>query len=141
TPLLKYSSARTAVRSSSEAIELMGGNGYIEDWPLARLYRDAQVLPVWEGTTNILVLDTLRALKKEGCAEAFFSFLEKNCLDDRVKKALTELKETLPQLLSSSGQSEEVWSRPWCDQAVRVIQACLLLSSASDERSQLIAEH
>src|SRR5260221_2327213 len=66
TPLLKYSTARSAVKAASEAIELLGGNGYIEDWPLTRLFRDAQVLPVWEGTTNILVLDALRAIKKDG---------------------------------------------------------------------------
>jgi hypothetical protein len=46
-------------------MELIGGNGYIEDWVMPRLLRDAQVLPIWEGTTNILVLDTLRVAKKE----------------------------------------------------------------------------
>ncbi len=46
-------------------MELIGGNGYIEESPMPRLLRDAQVLPIWEGTTNILVLDALRVARKE----------------------------------------------------------------------------
>jgi hypothetical protein len=46
----------------SEVIEAFGGAGYVEDTGLPQLLRDAQVLPIWEGTTNVLSLDTLRAL-------------------------------------------------------------------------------
>jgi hypothetical protein len=46
-------------------MEALGGNGYIEDWPMAKVLRDAQVLPIWEGTTNVLALDTLRALSAD----------------------------------------------------------------------------
>ena len=49
-------------RGDSEAIEACGGAGYIEDTGLPRILADAQVLPIWEGTTNVLSLDTLRAL-------------------------------------------------------------------------------
>ncbi len=49
-------------------MELVGGNGYIEESPLPRMLRDAQVLPIWEGTTNVLVLDFLRVARKEGGA-------------------------------------------------------------------------
>ena len=56
---------KLAVSCVSEAMELVGGNGYIEDWVMPRLLRDAQVLPIWEGTTNIVVLDALRVAKKE----------------------------------------------------------------------------
>jgi alkylation response protein AidB-like acyl-CoA dehydrogenase len=70
TPLLKYTTAKLAVWAASEGIELMGGNGYIEDSVMPRLLRDAQVLPVWEGTTNILVLDSLRACARDGAGEA-----------------------------------------------------------------------
>jgi acyl-CoA dehydrogenase len=65
TPLLKLQTARLAVRAASEAVELIGGNGYIEECVTARFFRDAQVLPVWEGTTNILYLDALRWIVKE----------------------------------------------------------------------------
>ncbi len=50
---------------ASEALEAFGGAGYIEDTGLPQLLRDAQVLPIWEGTTNVLSLDTLRAMAKE----------------------------------------------------------------------------
>jgi acyl-CoA dehydrogenase len=53
-------------RCASEAIESFGGAGYVEDTGLPRLMADAQVLPIWEGTTNVLSLDTLRALAKGG---------------------------------------------------------------------------
>jgi acyl-CoA dehydrogenase len=46
----------------SEVLECFGGAGYVEDTGLPALLRDAQVLPIWEGTTNVLSLDTLRAL-------------------------------------------------------------------------------
>jgi alkylation response protein AidB-like acyl-CoA dehydrogenase len=64
-PIAKAVTGKIAVPCVSEAMELIGGNGYIEDWVMPRLLRDAQVLPIWEGTTNILVLDTLRVARKE----------------------------------------------------------------------------
>jgi len=45
-------------------MELMGGNGYIEDFVMPKLLRDVNVLPIWEGSGNIIVLDMLRASKK-----------------------------------------------------------------------------
>lgn len=65
TPIAKLITAKFAVRACSEAIELRGGNGYIEDFDTPRMLRDAQVLPIWEGTTNVLVLDTVRSMRKE----------------------------------------------------------------------------
>jgi alkylation response protein AidB-like acyl-CoA dehydrogenase len=66
TPLVKYTTARAAVQATLEAMEILGGDGYCENFVTARLLRDAQVLPIWEGTTNILVLDALRAISREG---------------------------------------------------------------------------
>jgi alkylation response protein AidB-like acyl-CoA dehydrogenase len=144
-PLAKYSSARLAVRSASEALELHGGNGYIEDWPLARFYRDAQVLPVWEGTTNILVLDAIRAIIKQGCHEAFFNFVERANVCQEISDATKELKQKLKELLgdtsSNSSAHESYLTRHWCDRAVQIFQATLLMQNASDERAQLAAEN
>lgn len=64
-PLVKAATGKLAVPCVSEAMELVGGNGYIEESPLPRLLRDAQVLPIWEGTTNVLVLDAFRVARKE----------------------------------------------------------------------------
>ncbi len=70
TPLAKLTTGKQAVAVASEALECFGGAGYVEDTGLPRLLRDAQVLPIWEGTTNVLALDLLRALGAEGAQEA-----------------------------------------------------------------------
>ena len=69
TPIVKLTTAKQAVAVASEVLEAFGGAGYIEDTGLPRLLRDAQVLPIWEGTTNVLSLDLLRALAKTGSLE------------------------------------------------------------------------
>jgi acyl-CoA dehydrogenase len=61
-PLAKLVTGKLAVASASEYLECFGGAGYVEDTGLPRLLRDAQVLPIWEGTTNVLSVDVLRAL-------------------------------------------------------------------------------
>ncbi|HEY8086879.1 MAG TPA: acyl-CoA dehydrogenase family protein [Polyangiaceae bacterium] len=66
TPIVKATTAKQAVAVTSEALESFGGAGYVEDTGLPRLLRDAQVLPIWEGTTNVLSLDLMRALGKAG---------------------------------------------------------------------------
>ncbi|WP_420127691.1 acyl-CoA dehydrogenase family protein [Longimicrobium sp.] len=66
TPLAKLTTARQAVAVASEVVEAFGGAGYVEDTGIPTLLRDAQVLSIWEGTTNVLSLDTLRALESAG---------------------------------------------------------------------------
>ncbi len=70
TPITKLTTGKQAVAIASEAIESFGGAGYVEDTGLPRLLADAQVLPIWEGTTNVLSLDTLRALAADGAFDA-----------------------------------------------------------------------
>src|SRR5271166_4406712 len=62
TALAKYLTAEWAISASRAALELIGGNGYTSDYPVARLLRDAQVLTVWEGPANIQALELLRML-------------------------------------------------------------------------------
>ena len=64
-PVAKLVTGKQAVAHASEVLESFGGAGYIEDTGLPALLRDAQVLPIWEGTTNVLSLDLLRALGGE----------------------------------------------------------------------------
>ena len=66
TPLAKLLTAKQAVAVTSEALEGFGGAGYVEDTGLPVWLRDAQVLPIWEGTTNVLSLDVLRAAQRDG---------------------------------------------------------------------------
>ena len=65
TPIGKLTTARQGVALASEVLEAFGGAGYVEDTGLPALLRDAQVLSIWEGTTNVLSLDVLRALGRE----------------------------------------------------------------------------
>ena len=60
------------MRAAAQAIELVGGNGYTEDWPTARLFRDAMVLPVWEGPVNIQALELLRVTTANMVPAVFF---------------------------------------------------------------------
>lgn len=62
TSINKLTTAKQAVAIASEVLEAHGGAGYVEDTGLPLLLRDSQVLPIWEGTTNVLALDTMRAL-------------------------------------------------------------------------------
>src|SRR5690606_20504085 len=61
-PLTKLTTGKQAVAGASEALEAFGGAGYIEDTGLPELLRDAQVLAIWEGTTNVLALEVARAV-------------------------------------------------------------------------------
>ncbi|PSP27080.1 acyl-CoA dehydrogenase [Halobacteriales archaeon QH_2_65_14] len=71
TPVAKLRTARMAIDTTSYAMEIHGGNGYVEQFVTSRLLRDAQVLPIWEGTENVLSLDVLRALDREEAHEPF----------------------------------------------------------------------
>ncbi|MBL8918089.1 MAG: acyl-CoA dehydrogenase family protein [Myxococcaceae bacterium] len=121
TPLLKYVLGKAAVRVASEGVEVLAGNGYIEDWPMARVLRDAQVLPIWEGTTNILVLDAFRALRKEGGHEVLFAEVERFAAEApadvqaRVGALLDEVKQALVEL-SQDPKAEHAF-RDWTDRA------------------------
>ena len=121
TPLLKYVLGKWAVRVASEGVEVLAGNGYIEDWPMARVLRDAQVLPIWEGTTNILVLDAFRALRKEGGHEVLFAEVERFAAEapadvqSRVGALLDEAKQALVEL-SQDPKAEHAF-RDWTDRA------------------------
>jgi putative acyl-CoA dehydrogenase len=65
TPAVKYWVCKTAPALVYEAMECLGGNGYVEESPLPRLYREAPVNAIWEGSGNVMCLDVLRALASE----------------------------------------------------------------------------
>ncbi|ELT99005.1 hypothetical protein CAPTEDRAFT_179194 [Capitella teleta] len=106
TPLAKLYTAKQAVAVASEGLESFGGAGYLEDTNLPVHLRDAQVLPIWEGTTNILSLDVLRALAKTKGA-ALKSFHED--VVQRVAMA-TENAQLRDSALSVQQASNEVLS-------------------------------
>jgi len=74
--IIKKETAEQAIHFAHEAIELHGGNGYIEDFVTPRLLRDAQVLTVWEGTANILGLELVRLVRKFDAHLLFVTFIQ-----------------------------------------------------------------
>ncbi len=75
TPLVKYYNSKRSQWVAQEAMEVRGGNGYIEDWPNARIVRDADVNAIWEGSSNIVALDVARAMTREDAGTALFGAL------------------------------------------------------------------
>ena len=105
--IMKKETAEQAVKFASEAIELHGGNGYIEDFVTPRLLRDAQVLTVWEGTANILALEVIRLFNKFRAHEIFvdemnrrISLLNNSSLKEIVVKKLHELTNDINVFIS-----------------------------------------
>lgn len=98
TPVLKLYTAKRTVQWTSELLEVFGGAGYIEDSGIPLLYRDNQVFSIWEGTTNVLSLDLLRALKKDQSWPLLASFIKSEI--DKISKA--ELSPLKAKVLASA---------------------------------------
>jgi putative acyl-CoA dehydrogenase len=91
TPVTKYWVCKTAPNLIAEAMECLGGNGYVEDSILPRLYREAPVNSIWEGSGNVMALDVLRVLQREPEAiEIVVDGLEREAGDDAHLRAGVE---------------------------------------------------
>lgn len=104
TPIAKLTTAKQAVAVLSECIECFGGAGYVEDTGLPRLLADAQVLPIWEGTTNVLSLDTLRALRKDPSSFEAVAAEITRCCKDAVDPGLQDPCQAALAGLASAGE-------------------------------------
>jgi len=161
TPVVKLYTAKQATAVASEALEAFGGAGYIEDTGLPRLLRDAQVLPIWEGTTNVLALDILRALDTDGAMDALRADIETRLVSvsrsdlvaaaEKVRAGALELSRRLAREVDEAGSAaksagREAAARAFAYSLARVYTGALLLHHAqwslereSDERSALAA--
>jgi len=90
TALAKYLTAEDAISATRATLELIGGNGYTSDYPIARIHRDAQVLTVWEGPANIQALELLRLLAPRYAGAAQY--------ERRVAGIINGLPAAMPQL-------------------------------------------
>jgi putative acyl-CoA dehydrogenase len=90
----KYWACKRAPAHAGEALECLGGNGYVEDSGLPRLYREAPLASIWEGSGNVAALDALRALTRQPeSAEAFFAELDLAAgADARLDRAVARLR-------------------------------------------------
>ena len=127
TPVAKYWITKRAVAGVAEAMECLGGNGYVEDSGMPRLYRDVPVNAIWEGSGNVQCLDMLRAARKEPAViEAFFAEVEPaRGGDARLDRHLDRLRQAL-----SDPEDLEVRARRLTEGVALALQAALLVRHA-----------
>jgi acyl-CoA dehydrogenase len=90
TPLIKFRACRDARKVTGDAMEVRGGCGYIEEWSDPRLVRDAHLGSIWEGTSNIVALDVIRAVKREGSLPVLRAHCEKLLADAALAPAFAK---------------------------------------------------
>jgi alkylation response protein AidB-like acyl-CoA dehydrogenase len=144
-PLIKLRAARLGITAASDAIEVHGGNGYVENWPVARILRDAQVNTLWEGPDNVLCLDVRRGIEREQADVALL---------DRMREALgaAPAGDATAALVASHvdhlGDAIEQWRRldrrvgearlfPLAQLMADVYSAALLVELAAYEQREL----
>ena len=139
TPIAKLTTGKQAVAIASETLEAFGGAGYVEDTGLPVLLRDAQVLPIWEGTTDVLSLDTLRALNDKACGAALAAEIRRAAsqstapaLEGCVVKLTRAVERAQTWLLSTAGQSAllEAGARRYAMTLGRCLQLAYLCQHA-----------
>lgn len=107
TCLAKYLTAEYAIAASRSALELIGGNGYTSDYPVARLLRDAQVLTVWEGPANIQALELIRMLTPR--YQGWDRYRDRvQGVVDRLPSSLSKLRSALEQRLAGDSHATTV---------------------------------
>ncbi|WP_312565003.1 acyl-CoA dehydrogenase family protein [Comamonas sp.] len=128
TPAAKFWICKRTVALTAEAMEVMGGNGYVENSVMARLLREAPVNSIWEGSGNIMCLDVLRAVARDSDSAALLlgDLLQQSAGEPALQKTLQDLAAALHQ----PAALQEAQARHWVQQLVLVAQACLLLQHA-----------
>lgn len=140
-PLAKMRGTREAINAASQALELFGGNGYMEDWPMARQLRDAQCHTIWEGTENILCLDVRRAMLAEDAHVALLARVERALAGathpglaptvDAVAGTLAEARLAIEHLTAASSELQLLHSRRFAHLLADLVEGALLLDEAT----------
>lgn len=136
--LLKKESAEQAIHFAHEAIEMHGGNGYIEDFVTPRLLRDAQVLTVWEGTANILGLELLRLVNKFDAHQLFIKELKERIISipqskwkDYVVEALDKLTTDLEMFATLTHDAQTCEAKNLMQQMTILYESVIALEWAA----------
>jgi putative acyl-CoA dehydrogenase len=127
TPVVKYWTCKRAPQHAAEALECLGGNGFVEDSGLPRLYRQSPVNGVWEGSGNVICLDVLRALEREPATlDAYWEEIGRaDGADARLLRAVDDLHVDLAE-----PETLEPRARSVVERMAVVLQAALLVRSA-----------
>ena len=127
TPVAKYWACKRAPMFVAEALECHGGNGFIEDHLMARLYREAPLNGIWEGSGNVICLDVIRSMQRQ--PDSVGVFLDEvrtaNGADTRLDAVTATLADRLADLPSAEGQA-----RRTIEMMAFALQASLLLRHA-----------
>jgi len=115
-PVAKLFTAKQAVAAASEAVEAFGGAGYIENTGIPRLLRDSQVLSIWEGTTNVLSLDTLRAIGRTDALGVWAIDVKRRLSDVRgsdlaERERILAAVERIGEYASRAGDSDDAFAQ------------------------------
>lgn len=154
--LAKYRCSELGVSAAKDALELHGGNGYIEEYVTPRLLRDAIVNPVWEGTANIQSLEILKTLQKTG-EEPFMKDLFQTLqrithpklqqVKGKLMKEANRVEELITHVLQQSNYEQSALAKKLTDFMYDIYAGVHLLEEAqydsnelADERRMLIAE-
>ncbi|GGR39567.1 acyl-CoA dehydrogenase family protein [Streptomyces netropsis] len=123
----KYWVCKRGSAHAAEALECLGGNGYVEESGMPRLYREAPLLSIWEGSGNVAALDVLRALAKEPAGlDAYFAEVDAAAgADARLDAAAARLRELLGAL--SDPHRAQLLARRVAEQLTLVLQGSLLV--------------
>ena len=133
TPVAKFWNCKRAVGLTGEAMEVFGGNGYVETGPMGRLFREAPVNSIWEGSGNVMCLDVLRAVSRNpDDAHLVLDHLHGVATQDTVVLAqLQKLRDAIQQ----PPETLERQARRFTQRLALVTQACLMLQHASADAS------
>jgi len=125
TPMAKWWTAEQSVYTVRECMELMGGNGYIEDFIMPKLLRDVNVLPIWEGSGNIIVLDILRAINKTDALEILVEEIRPES-DKKMDNELDEMLSIIDSFKDEESDTIEATSKPLFKQLIHLYQMALI---------------
>ncbi|MFE6150648.1 acyl-CoA dehydrogenase family protein [Streptomyces sp. NPDC057889] len=131
TPLAKHTLCKRARSVTGEAMEIRGGNGYIEDWVNPRLVRDAHLGSIWEGSSNVIALDVLRCMRRQGA--------HRTLADTYGDRAETRgrwelLRKKGDALLELPADEQEMRIGRYADELTRAVMETLLYDQAAHER-------
>ena len=143
-PVTKLLTGKQAVAGASEGLEAFGGAGYIEDTGLPVLLRDAQVLSIWEGTTNVLSLDALRAVQREDALPGYLAEIRRHAeattdarlahVGQQAIAAGDHAAAWLQQAMAGPGiEAVQHGARRWAMTLGRALQASLLAAQAQHD--------
>jgi putative acyl-CoA dehydrogenase len=128
TPAAKFWICKRALAFTGECMEVLGGNGYVEESPLARLYREAPVNSIWEGSGNVMCLDMLRAIERD--PQGFGLMLaELETMADGEPQLLKNLAALRTDLRGTPEESERL-ARRIAQRLVLFVQGCLMRQHA-----------